>query len=292
MSHPHNYLAIDLGAESGHVVLGQFAENRLTLSEVHRFPNGPVQVTTQANARGNVSSPGKIVLQWDILRLWTEIKQGIALSASKWGKDLRGIGLDTWGVDFGLLDRNGMLIGNPCHYRDNRTDGMLAEAFQRVPGAEIFQHTGIQFMQLNTLYQLLSMVIDRSPALQSAETFLTIPDLLNYWLTGRAVCEFTNATTTQCYNPVLKDWDRSLLDRMGIPFHIFPEIVQPGTSLGKLFPYVQAETGLDAHSDPSVIARPVTIRDRPLPPSLPKNQASCGSALAPGRWSVLSGRNP
>jgi rhamnulokinase len=146
------------------------------------------------------------------------------------------------------------LISNPYHYRDSRTDGMLAEAFQRVPRAEIFQHTGIQFLQLNTLYQLLAMVMARSPALKFAKTFLTIPDLLNYWLTGRTVCEFTNATTTQCYNPILKDWDHSLLDRMGIPSHIFPEIVPPGTTLGKLLPYVQAELGLDSHNGPLVIA--------------------------------------
>ncbi len=254
MSQPLNYLAVDLGAESGRVILGQFDEHRLTLSDVHRFPNSPVRLAAQTYTRGKSAFASQINLQWDILRLWAEIKQGIALSVSKWGKEMSGIGIDTWGVDFGLLDRAGRLIANPTHYRDSRTDGMLAEAFRRVPRAEIFQHTGIQFMQLNSLYQLLAMTIDQSPALQIAETFLTIPDLLNYWLTGRTVCEFTNATTTQCYNPILKNWDRPLLERMGIPSHIFPEIVPPGTNLGKPLPYVMEDAGLDAQANLSVIA--------------------------------------
>ena len=144
------------------------------------------------------------------------------------------MGLDTWGVDFGLLDKQGVLIGNPYHYRDDRTDGMMEEAFRRVPREEIFAQTGIQFMQLNSLYQLLSMVIQQSPALENAHTFLTMPDVFNYWLTGRKVCEFTNATTTQCYNPLRKDWAKPLLERLGIPTRIFPEIVPPGTRLGPL----------------------------------------------------------
>ena len=254
MPHPLNYLAIDLGAESGRTILGQFDGRRLELSEVHRFPNGPVRLLAKAGARGETSTTGKISLHWDMLRLWAEIKEGIALAVRKYGEELSSIGIDTWAVDFGLLDRKGALVSNPYHYRDSRTDGMLDEAFRRVPRAEIFQRTGIQFLQLNSLYQLLAMVVDPSPALQIAETFLTIPDLLNYWFTGRTVCEFTNATTTQCYNPRLKDWDKSLLERMGIPSHIFPEIVPPGTNLGKLLPYVAEEVGLEPRAGLSMIA--------------------------------------
>jgi rhamnulokinase len=236
MSSQHNFLAFDLGAESGRVVLGQFDGERLRLSEVHRFPNGPVRLPDGGGTGYR--------LHWDVLRLWTEIKRGLALAVQKHGADLAGVGLDTWGVDFGLLDRDGALISNPYHYRDSRTDGMLDEAFRRVPREEIFRQTGIQFMQLNSLYQLLSMVVGRSPALDIAETFLTMPDLFNYWLTGRKVCEFSIATTTQCYDPRRGGWAMSLLERLGIPTRIFPEIVPPGTVLGELSPSVAKEVGL------------------------------------------------
>jgi rhamnulokinase len=175
----------------------------------------------------------------------SRIKRGLALAAREQGTDLASVGLDTWGVDFGLLDRDGVLISNPYHYRDSRTDGMLDEAFRRVPREEIFEQTGIQFMQLNSLYQLLSMVIGRSSALDIAETFLTMPDLFNYWLTGCKGCEFSIATTTQCYDPRKGDWARPLLERLGIPTHIFPQVVPPGTVLGELLPSVAHEAGSD-----------------------------------------------
>jgi rhamnulokinase len=227
MAQAKRFLAFDLGAESGRAVVGLLEGDRLRLEEVHRFPNGPVRLPDG--------------LHWDVLRLWTEIKRGLALAVQKHGADLAGVGLDTWGVDFGLLDRDGALVSNPYHYRDSRTDGMLDEAFRRVPRQEIFEQTGIQFMQLNSLYQLLAMVVGRSPALDIAETFLTMPDLFNYWLTGRKVCEFSIATTTQCYDPHRGGWAIPLLEKMGIPTHIFPEIVPPGTVLGKLLPAVAEE---------------------------------------------------
>jgi rhamnulokinase len=230
MSSQHNFLAFDLGAESGRAMLGQFDGERIRLSEVHRFSNGPVRLPDG--------------LHWDVLRLWTEIKCGLALAVQEYGADLASVGLDTWGVDFGLLDRDGALVSNPYHYRDSRTDGMLDEAFRRVPRVEIFEQTGIQFMQLNSLYQLLAMVVGRSPALDIAETFLTMPDLFNYWLTGRKVCEFSIATTTQCYDPRKGDWAIPLLEKMGIPTHIFPEIVPPGTVLGELLPAAAEEVGV------------------------------------------------
>ncbi len=236
MSHQHNFLAFDLGAESGRTMLGQFDGERLRLSEVHRFPNGPVRLPDGGGAGYR--------LHWDVLRLWSEIKRGLTLAVQKHGADLAGVGLDTWGVDFGLLDRDGALVSNPYHYRDSRTDGMIEEAFRRVPREEIFEQTGIQFMQFNSLYQLLAMVVGRSPALDMAETFLTMPDLFNYWLTGRKVCEFSIATTTQCYDPRRGDWAIPLLEKMGIPTHIFPEIVPPGTVLGQLLPAVAEEVGV------------------------------------------------
>ncbi|MCX7681834.1 MAG: rhamnulokinase [Anaerolineae bacterium] len=229
MSAARSFLALDLGAESGRAILGQFNGRQLSLVELHRFPNGPVRLPDG--------------LHWDVLRLWSEIKTGLGLAVQKEGATLSGVGLDTWGVDFALLDRDGALIGNPYHYRDSRTDGMLEEAFSRVPREEIFAQTGIQFMQLNSLYQLLAMVVRRSPALEIATTFLTMPDLFNYWLSGRRVCEFSIATTTQCYNPRTGDWARSLLETLGIPSHIFPEIVPPATVLGELLPEVADEVG-------------------------------------------------
>ena len=154
-----NLVALDLGAESGRVILGRFDGERLSLSEVHRFPNGPVPVPAR---------DGRVSLHWDVLRLWGEVLQGIAMAARE--GPLAGIGVDTWGVDFGLLNRDGRLIGSPYHYRDSRTDGMLAEAFSRVPRASIFEQTGIQFLQINSLYQLLAMALARAPELETAKS--------------------------------------------------------------------------------------------------------------------------
>ncbi len=181
MSRMFDYLAIDLGAESGRAIVGTLDGGQLTLQEVHRFINGPVRL-----ADG---------LHWDVLRLWSEIKAGIA-AAVKSRARLNGIGLDTWGVDFALLDRNGGLLTNPFHYRDARTDGMLDEAFRHMPRADVFANTGIQFMQINTLYQLLSMSVQKSPLLDAAQSMVMIPDLFNYWLSGQIANEFTDATTT------------------------------------------------------------------------------------------------
>ena len=230
MTRPVHLLALDLGAESGRAILGTLDKNHLTLDEIHRFANGPVRL------------PGGI--HWDILRIWAEIKSGIAAAAGRADGQLDGLGLDTWGVDFALLDRQGVLLGNPYHYRDSRTDGMLEIAFQRVPRQQIFAQTGIQFMQINSLIQLMAMVTADSPILQASRTFLTIPDLLNYWLSGRMVCEFTNATTTQCFDPQKMTWAGPLLEHLGVPVGIFPEVVQPGTILGPLQKYICDELSL------------------------------------------------
>ena len=203
MMNTRNYLAVDLGAESGRTMVGTFEGNILALTETHRFPNGPVRLPDG--------------MHWDVLRLWSEIKTGIGISATKFNKNLESIGLDTWGVDFALLDQHGALLSNPFHYRDERTDGMLEEAFKRMPRAEIFANTGIQFMQLNALYQLLAMSVEESPLFDVAKTFLTIPDLFNYWLSGEITNEFTNATTTQCFDPRKRDWATPVLAAMHIP---------------------------------------------------------------------------
>jgi rhamnulokinase len=224
-----NYLAFDLGAESGRAVVGQFDGTRLHLEELHRFDNGPVHVLDS--------------LYWDILLLWREVKASLGFAADTYGESLSSVGVDTWGVDFGLLGADDALLGNPYHYRDSRTDGMMDVAFARVPRTEIFQRTGIQFMQLNTLFQLLAMSQQHSPSLEVAKTLLTMPDIFNFWLTGRKASEFTIATTTQCYDPRSREWAFELLQQLDIPGHIFVDIVPPGTVLGKLRQAVAEETG-------------------------------------------------
>lgn len=209
-------LAVDLGAESGRVMAVHFDGSHLQLEELTRFPNTTVVVNNH--------------LHWDFLRLWHDIQVGIAK-----GKALQptSIGVDTWGVDFGLLDKKGDLIANVVHYRDRRTDGMLEAVFAKVPQAEVFAQTGIQIMAINTLYQMMSLVEADSPQLTIADTFLTAPDLLNYWLTGAKVSEFSIATTTQMLDPRSGKWATSMLEKLGIPTHILPEVVPSGTKLGE-----------------------------------------------------------
>ena len=224
-----NYLAVDLGAESGRVMIGTLDEDRLSLMEAHRFTNIPVRLPDG--------------IHWDVLRIWSEIKAGISGAVLRCNKQVDAIGLDTWGVDFALLDETGALLANPFHYRDSRTDGMFIEAFQRMPRERVFQNTGIQMMEINTLYQLLAMVLKKSPLLGISQTLLTIPDLFNYWLTGKITCEFTNATTTQCFDPHERDWSHPLLKALGIPERLFQPVIEPGTVIGSLGSGVANEVG-------------------------------------------------
>jgi rhamnulokinase len=217
MSH---YLAIDLGAESGRALLGTLSAGKLSVEELHRFPNTPVRV------------PG--ALYWDILRLWHEIQHGIAVATRERKLTLDGIGIDTWGVDYALLGSDGLLLDTPRHYRDARTNGVMDKLFQVVPRDQVFGYTGIQFMQLNTLYQLYAMRLAGSPALGVAARMLNIPDLFNYWLTGVAKSETTIASTTQFFNPESMSWATELLTRLELPAGILSEIVPPGTLLGKM----------------------------------------------------------
>ena len=211
-------LAIDIGAESGRVIAVYFDGASLQLEEVHRFANHALTVNG--------------TLQWDILSLWREVQAGIGRSKDRSTAPPASLAVDTWGVDFGLLDRNGDLIGNPVCYRDSRTEGMMDAVFARVPQAEVFAQTGIQFMPINTLYQMMSLIDSGSPHMQIATRFLTVPDLLNFWLTGTQVCEFSNATTTQMLNPYSRSWATEMLSALDMPLHLFPEVVQPGTRLG------------------------------------------------------------
>lgn len=225
-----DYLALDLGAESGRTILGQFDGQKLALQPIYRFQNGPVDIMGH--------------LYWDVPRLWAEMKEGLAVYHREHKGELASIGLDTWGVDFGLLGRNDALLGLPFNYRDSRTAGMMDAAFKRVPRQEVFAQTGIQFMEINTLYQLLAMRLNDDPLLEQARTLLMIPDLFNYWFTGVKAVEFTIATTSQFYDPTRMVWAYPLLGKLGLPAHILPDVVQAGTVLGKLLPSVAEETGL------------------------------------------------
>ena len=217
-----NYLALDLGVSGGRAIVGRFDGERLALEEVHRFVNGPVHIPS---ARGDS-------LHWDTLRLFAEIQEGLKKAVACCGSELISLGIDTWGVDYGLLDRNDRLMGLPYHYRDSRNDTMMAEAFRRVPREEIFAATGIQFMQLNTLFQLLAQQVEDPEVLARTRTLLMMPDLLNFWLTGQKVSERTIASTSQALDPHRPAWATGLLERLGIPTHYLPTIVEAGTVLG------------------------------------------------------------
>jgi rhamnulokinase len=190
-------------------------------------------------------------LHWDVLRLWEGLKEGLCRYAAQYDAPLAGVGVDTWGVDFALLDRAGRLLGNPICYRDARTNGMLEEVTARAGRERIFARTGVQFLQINTLYQLYSMARADEPQLECAARLLMIPDLFNYWLTGRAAAEYTNASTTQFMRCGEPRWDAGLLAELGVPTHFLPEIVQPGTALATLHPELAAETGL-RHAPPVI----------------------------------------
>lgn len=261
-----NYLALDLGAESGRAIVGTINDGSLSLAETHRFINQPVQRSTG--------------LHWDVSSLWGEIENGIAFSAGKF--PLQSLAIDTWGVDFALLDKDKRLIGEPHHYRDARTDGMLEEAFHRVPREQIFAQTGVQFMQINSLYQLLSMVLARDAQLEAAHTFLTIPDLFNHWLAGSLCCEFTNGTTTQCFNSLTRDWAFPLLEALSIPTRIFPPVCEPGTILGALLPEVIAETG----TNPIPVIAPACHDTGSAVVAVPAEDKDF-AWLSSGTWSIL-----
>ena len=218
--------AVDLGASSGRVMTGHVGAGRLGLREVHRFPNRPVEVLG--------------TLHWDILRLYADLLDGLAAAAR--GATLASVGIDSWGVDYGLLGAGGALIGNPVHYRDARTNGVLDHVLAAVPAAELYDVTGVQLLQINTACQLVAA--SRAGQLDGAETLLLIPDLLAYWLTGEAGAELTNASTTELYDPRAGSWAWGIIERLDLPRSLFPPLRQPGTVTGPVRPELAAEPGL------------------------------------------------
>lgn len=223
-------LAFDYGASSGRAILGKFNKDKLELSEVHRFSNDPVMVNGS--------------FYWDVLRLFHEMKQGILKCIKDGEGDIKGVGTDTWGVDFGLLDKSGELLGNPFHYRDKRNEGMIEEACKIVPKRQLYEITGTQFLKFNTVYQLLSLKLNNSPMLEKAEALLFTPDLLNYFLTGEKITEYTIASTSQMLEAESGNWAYSLLERLGIPTRILLDIVNPGTVIGSVSKWVCDELNI------------------------------------------------
>ena len=227
MSETSKVLAFDFGASSGRAMLFTFDGKTLSIEEMHRFSNDPVTVGGS--------------FYWDVLRLFHEIKTGILKTMHAGHTDILSIGIDTWGVDFGLFDKNGNLLGNPHHYRDSRTDGMIEQADKEVGKRYIFDHTGIQFNFFNTLFQL--MAIRKDPTLGIAERLLFTPDIFNYFLTGEMKNEYTIASTSQLLDAKARDWDKELLEKLEIPTHILGELVQPGTIVGYLTDELCEELG-------------------------------------------------
>jgi rhamnulokinase len=279
---PHDYLAIDLGASSGRAVIGSFDGSKLSLREVHRFVNGPISLATG--------------LHWDTPRLFGEIKKSLAL-ARQAGAKLSGIGIDTWGVDYGLLSHSGELLAPPHHYRDPRTHGQMERAFARVSRDRIYAITGIQFMPINTLYQLLAD--QQSPGggggaegktlLDRACTLLFMPDLLHYWLTGVRRSERSIASTSQMLDTRTGQWSADILDALALPSRILPDVSPPGSILGPLLPQLAEEFGQTdvivpaSHDTASAVA---AVPAPPSPPS-PPSQGSDWAYISSGTWSLV-----
>ncbi len=219
------HVAIDLGAESGRIIVG----DARAVETVHRFANVPVRV--------------RDALYWDTLGLWSEIKAGLKIAFARYPGEVSSVGLDTWGVDYGLFDSRGELVGNPYHYRDARTDSVAEELFRIVSKREVYGVTGIQFMQINTLYQLFAFSRQQPELYRSAAHFLHTPDLFTYWLTGEMKNEYSIATTSQLFDPTKREWAVDLMARLGLRSELFKEIVMPGTVIGPLLPAVAQETG-------------------------------------------------
>lgn len=225
-------LAFDYGASSGRAILGEFDGEKVTLTELHRFSSDPVMMNG--------------TFTWDFPRLFFEMKRGILNAYNAGHKDIASIGIDTWGVDFGLLSKNGELLGNPVHYRDTRTDGMIELACTRSSEKEIYDITGIAFQKFNTLYQLLALAEQNSVILKNADTLLFIPDLFNYYLTGEKYCEYTITSTSQLFDPVKGEWAVDLIKKVipGINTDILPEVIPAGTKVGTLSESICRELGV------------------------------------------------
>lgn len=231
MSQEKSYIAVDLGAESGRVMLGTVGDT-LSLQEIHRFGNGPVEWEDS--------------LRWDFASLFGEIKAGIAMAVKQADGEIVSIAVDSWGVDFGLLDEDGDLIEDPYHYRDSRTNGVMDKAFELMGKRAIYDNSGLQFMQLNTIYQLLAMRLDGLAVLSKAKKLIFMADLVGYYLCGRQYAEYTLASTSQLMDMKTGKWSEEIFDKLGLVMDIMPEVVLPGATVGTLRPELCEEFGCGA----------------------------------------------
>ncbi len=266
-----NLGVVDLGAESGRVFLACYDGTNLVLQEGRRFPNSPVQV------HGH--------LHWNVLSLWQEIIQGLRQARSNAGT-LHSVGVDSWAIDYALLDANGFLLSNPFHYRDQRTAGIMEQVFQRISPHDIYAATGIQFMPINTLYQLVAHRQLQPELFQSTAPYtnrlLLIPDLFHFWLSGEYSCERTNATTTQCWSVTEQRWMSDLLNTFDIPPALLPPVIEPGTRIGPLLPALREEIGHDVQ----VIA-PATHDTASAIAAIPTTETAGWAYISSGTWSLV-----
>ena len=267
-------LAVDLGASSGRVIAAELYADRIQLSDIQRFENSPVPFGSR--------------LHWNAHGLWQHIELGIGQAAAKFGDRIQSIGVDTWGVDYVLLDRNQDMIGPAFCYRDARTQGMMQLAFESISQADIFSESGIQFMEINTLYQLVAMRAQKSPLLDIAEHCLMIPDFVNWLLTGTMSTEYTNASTTQMLHPSNGNWSTKILDALQIPKHIFKTPIQPSTILGDIRSSIRSRTGLQPNAQ--VIA-PATHDTGSAVIAVPADEFASAKPnwcyISSGTWSLM-----
>jgi rhamnulokinase len=261
-------VAVDLGAQSGRVTLGRFDGERLTVGELHRFPNVPVRTNG--------------TLHWDVLALYEGVLEGLRAAARETGGDVDSVGVDTWGVDFGLLDGRGRLLANPVHHRDERHLRGVDPVLEAIPARELYERTGIQLMPINTVFQLGALAAEDDEWLEQAHTLLLIPDLLHYWLSGERACERTNASTTACLDARTGEWADDLLERIGVRADLLADVVEPGTTLGALTADAAEETRLHG----TRVVAPATHDTGSAVASVPF--ADPGAAyVSAGTWSLV-----
>jgi rhamnulokinase len=273
LSDKFNYIAVDLGAESGRVMLASLREGKISLQQVHRFANSPIE---QQNS-----------LRWDFQKIFSEIKTGIK-KAFAVTRNIESIGIDTWGVDFGLIDQKGALLENPYHYRDRRNEGVLEKACKIVPKKDIYFNTGIQFLQFNSLYQLLAYKWQKPDVLSRASRLLFMPDLFVYFLTGKIAAEYTIASTSQMMDMTTGRWSQKLLQAFDLPAEILPDIIQPGTKIGILKKQIAEELNCKPLPVIAVGSHDTTSAVAAIPAAQGRNWAY----LSSGTWSLLGAEIP
>jgi len=265
-----NYIAIDIGASNGRIIVGKYNGSNLDLIETHRFKNNPVFLGD--------------IYYWDFLNLFSELKNGISIASQKYDK-ISSLGIDTCGSDFGLLDKHGELLSNPVHYRDKRTIGISDKVFNIIPKKKLYRITGVQSLEVCTIFQLYSLVLKKSAILENSRYFLQMGDLLNYFLVGKIFCEYTNATVSQLVNLRSKKWDKAIFNKLNIPENIFPEIIEPGVNIGKIRKNIYEELGCKQFR----VALPAydTSSENAAIPISGKDSDKCWVYLNCGTWSMV-----